>query len=111
MIRLCELLAAGPQDRSVLIPDSSAIISCRAGPGLARFLQISYCCRGVQAGAAPLTLPASCGSWGFWGNGEFESCLEGQFGGTHAQPFSGSFHRLSLVFLSCRPEGREHIRE
>lgn len=44
-VRLYEILGAGPQGRKHLIPDSSAIISCRAGPGLARFLQISYCCR------------------------------------------------------------------
>lgn len=44
-VRLYEILGAGPQGRKHLIPDSSAIISCRAGPGLARFLQICYCCR------------------------------------------------------------------
>lgn len=46
-VRPYEVLLAGPRDRSIWFPTPLAIISCRAGPGLAGFLQIFHCCRGT----------------------------------------------------------------
>jgi hypothetical protein len=92
----------GPTRKEHLISDSSAIISCRAGSGLARLLQISYCCSSEtangnagygQAQCASATKPSvALGDFGGIGGSEF--VLRGNFGAPRPSQLSLLCHRL-----------------